>query len=57
MPRRSEERPPIEILAEIENNVKGLRKVLEDEQGLYEMNMLFAMAEELSKTLAGFLSV
>lgn len=50
MPRRSEERPPIEILAEIENNVKGLRKVLEDEQGLYEMNMALAMAEELSKT-------
>ena len=57
MPRRSEERPPIEILAEIENNVKGLRKVLEDEQGLYEMNMALAMAESCRRLLAGFLSV
>ncbi|WP_226959503.1 hypothetical protein, partial [Streptococcus pneumoniae] len=37
-------------LVEIERNVKGLRKVLEGDQGLYEMNVALAMAEELSKT-------
>lgn len=49
MPRRSEERPLIEMIKEMQNN-KRLRKVLEDEQELYEMNMALAMAEELSKT-------
>lgn len=50
MPRPKDERTPLELLVEIERNVKGLRKVLEGDQGLYEMNVAFAMAEELSKT-------
>ena len=50
MPRPKDERTPLDILAEVENNVKGLKKMLESEQGLYEMNMALAMAEELSKT-------
>ncbi|CIV73266.1 Uncharacterised protein [Streptococcus pneumoniae] len=50
MPRPKDERTPLELLVEIERNVKGLRKVLEGDQGLYEMNVALAMAEELSKT-------
>lgn len=50
MPRPKDERTPLELLVEIERNVKGLRKVLEGGQGLYEMNVALAMAEELSKT-------
>lgn len=50
MPRPKDERIPLELLVEIERNVKGLRKVLEGDQGLYEMNVALAMAEELSKT-------
>lgn len=50
MPRPKDERTPLEMLVEIERNVKGLRKVLEGDQGLYEMNVALAMAEELSKT-------
>ncbi|HGS0707699.1 TPA: hypothetical protein ACL71Y_002139 [Streptococcus pneumoniae] len=50
MPRSKDERTPLELLVEIERNVKGLRKVLEGDQGLYEMNVALAMAEELSKT-------
>ena len=50
MPRPKDERNPLDILAEIENNVKGLKKVLEGDQGLYEMNMALAMAEELAKS-------
>ena len=49
MPRPKDERTPLEMLVEIERNAKGLRKVLEGDQGLYEMNMALAMAEELSK--------
>ncbi|WP_235796929.1 hypothetical protein, partial [Streptococcus pneumoniae] len=48
--RPKDERTPLELLVEIERNVKGLRKVLEGDQGLYEMNVALAMAEELSKT-------
>ncbi|MEE5418544.1 hypothetical protein V2L95_10580, partial [Streptococcus pneumoniae] len=55
MPRPKDERTPLELLVEIERNVKGLRKVLEGDQGLYEMNVALAMAEELSKT-SGMLS-
>ena len=43
MPRPKDERTPLDILAEVENNVKGLKKMLESEQGLYEMNMALAM--------------
>ncbi|MDG3098783.1 hypothetical protein MKM79_10035, partial [Streptococcus suis] len=50
MPRPKDERTPLDILAEVENNVKGLKKMLESEQGLYETNTALAMAEELSKT-------
>ena len=50
MPRPKDERTPLELLVEIERNVQGLRKVLEGDQGLYEMNVALAMAEELSKT-------
>lgn len=50
MPRPKDERTPLELLVEIERNVKGLRKVLEGDQGLYEMNVALTMAEELSKT-------
>ncbi len=50
MPRPKDGRTPLELLVEIERNVKGLRKVLEGDQGLYEMNVALAMAEELSKT-------
>lgn len=50
MPRPKDERTPLELLVEIERNVKGLRKVLEGDKGLYEMNVALAMAEELSKT-------
>lgn len=50
MPRPKDERTLLELLVEIERNVKGLRKVLEGDQGLYEMNVALAMAEELSKT-------
>lgn len=50
MPRPKDERTPLDILAEIENNVKGLKKVLEGDQGLYEMNMALAMAEELVRS-------
>ena len=50
MPRPKDERTPLDILAEIENNVKGLKKVLEGDQGLYEMNMALAMAEELARS-------
>lgn len=50
MPRPKDERTPLELLVEIERNVKGLRNVLEGDQGLYEMNVALAMAEELSKT-------
>lgn len=55
MPRPKDERTPLELLVEIERNVKGLRKVLEGDQGLYEMNVALAMAEELSK-ISGRLS-
>ncbi|VKA86401.1 Uncharacterised protein [Streptococcus pneumoniae] len=54
MPRPKDERTPLELLVEIERNVKGLRKVLEGDQGLYEMNVALAMAEELSKTSGRF---
>ena len=50
MPRPKDERNPLDILAEIENNVKGLKKVLEGDQGLYEMNIALAMAEALAKS-------
>lgn len=50
MPRPKDERTPLDILAEIENNVKGLKKVLEGDQGLYEMNMALVMAEELVRS-------
>ena len=50
MPRPSEERPPLEMLAEIEKGVLGLRKALEGTPGLYEMNMAHTMSEELNKS-------
>ena len=50
MPRKSDERPPLEILAEIDKGVIGLRKVLQGTPGLYEMNMAHTMSEELNKS-------
>ncbi|HFH9840479.1 TPA: hypothetical protein ACGONB_002127 [Streptococcus suis] len=49
MPRPSENRTPLEMLAEIEKGVLGLRKALEGSPGLYEMNMAHTMSEELNK--------
>ena len=57
MPRPKDERTPLDILAEVENNVKGLKKMLESEQGLYEMNMALLWLKSCQRLLAGFLSV
>ncbi|CYV17625.1 TPA: hypothetical protein U1366_002259 [Streptococcus suis] len=49
MPRPSEERTPLEMLAEVERGVLGLKRALEGSPGLYEMNMAHTMSEELNK--------
>ena len=46
MPRPSEERTPLEMLAEVERGVLGLKRALEGSPGLYEMNMAHTMSEE-----------
>ena len=49
MPRPSVERTPLEMLAEVERGVLGLKRALEGSPGLYEMNMAHTMSEELNK--------
>ena len=50
MPRPSEERTPLEMLAEIEKGVLGAQKSPRGHPGLYEMNMAHTMSEELNKS-------